>query len=76
MQLEGFGRPEASSIINETFIPSPKEFKVSVNGWYLLCWRGIKGFNKPGFHDLISINQHLGDIWMSTSILRFIDVFL
>jgi hypothetical protein len=28
--LDGFGRPEESSIANETFTPSPKGFKISV----------------------------------------------
>ena len=39
MQLEGFETPEESSIENEIFTPSPKEFKMSVTGWYLVIWQ-------------------------------------
>jgi hypothetical protein len=74
--LEGFEMSKGSFILKETFTPDPKEFNMSVTACYLLYWQGIKGFKKPDFYDLISMNQPLGDIWMSTSILRFIDVFL
>jgi len=30
LELEGFETPEESSIVNETFTPSPKGFKISV----------------------------------------------
>jgi len=32
LELECFEMPEELSVVNQTFTPSPKEFKVSVTG--------------------------------------------
>ena len=59
--LEGFETAKESTVLKEIFIPGHKEFKMSVTGWYLLYWQGIKGFDRHNFPVWLAINRYLFD---------------